>query len=54
LNRILTVVSLGLAASAFVLAQTLPAPEINPGSATEALALVGGAILLFRQTTRKR
>jgi hypothetical protein len=44
---------LSLASAAFVFGQS-QAPEINPGSGVEGMALIAGAILLIRSKTSKR
>jgi hypothetical protein len=48
LNRLsaLALLTIGMAAAAF--ARISPAPEIDPGSAVSALALVSGALLVIR------
>ena len=48
MNKIFSIVFLGLGASSLVLAQSVP--EIDPGSASSALALLAGAILLVRRS----
>ena len=50
--KVLSIVLLGIGASAFAFGVTTP--EIDPGSGTSALTLLAGAILLFRNKISKR
>ena len=49
MRRIIGMALITIAAAAIALAQvTAPTPEIDPGSATSALAILAGAALIIR------
>ena len=52
MRKVISLILLGLVASTFVLAASVP--EIDPGTGTSALTLLAGAILLFRNRNGKR
>ncbi|MCX6595712.1 MAG: hypothetical protein NTV70_05040 [Acidobacteria bacterium] len=51
--RLFSVSLLMLALSGMAMAISVPVPEIDPGMATNAIALVSGAVLVFRSSRKK-
>ena len=52
MRRIVGMALIMAAAAVIALAQAAPGPEIDPGSATSALALLAGAALIIRGRRR--
>ncbi len=48
MQKVLGLVLLMVGVAAIAVASTAPVPEINPASAGSALALVSGALLIYR------
>ncbi len=53
MNKIAAVVLLALGCSAVLMAIPPPVPEIDPASGASALALLSGAVLVFRSRRRR-
>jgi hypothetical protein len=53
MTKVLGMFLLLVAVSGLALAQPVPSPEIDPGSAGSALALLSGAVLIFRSHRKK-
>ncbi len=51
--KVLAIVLLFVGVAGLALAQPAPAPEIDPGSAGTALALLSGALLVARARQKK-
>ncbi len=50
--RTLAIVTVLLASASFVMAQASPVPEIDGGTATSAIGLLTGALLVWRARRR--
>jgi hypothetical protein len=51
--KVLGIILLFVAVAGFTIAQPAPAPEIDPGSAGTAVALLSGALLVARARQKK-
>jgi hypothetical protein len=53
MTRIAGMALMLLGVAGFAMAAPVPVPEIDPGAAGSALALLSGAILIFRSSRKK-